>query len=614
MDLSEVGGRGRVVDGQLTVDFGLYLPGIRFVDGYAVVVRIIHEADQFTPGVAPEAFFLDWHDGHPLDLWRKMIELAPTLDTNSHFGQAGRYLYRFQLLHHDRPVTFWFSDPFARESGSGTRSSVNVGVDAGFSWEDDGFKVPPINDLVVYELMVDEFNRSFDGVVARLDYLAGLGVNAIEFMPLTNVSEPYRWGYMPLSFLAPEDRYGGTGGLKRLVNECHKRGIAVIADAVYAHAHHNFAYNQIYRRVEIENPMMGPFAEDSFGIGTDFSKPFTQQFFQAVNRHWLDEYHVDGFRYDYVPGFYDGPLGNGYANLVFQTYQHSRSILRFADPQGHSRIVQCAEHLPDPQGIVSQTYSNACWQNHLLDKAEDMAHYRYADDGLAHLLDLDLSGYPRTYSNPASGDQFPVSAFQYIESHDHSRLITQFGTTVFNDAFGRAFGDRGRYWFKLQPFVIALYTGQGVPMLWQGQEFAENYTVPHGGYERVLARRPLHWEYFYDQAGKGLIRLYRIMGRLRREHRALRSRTSWYYHDISRPGEGLIIYRREAEATDTQAAEKALVFLNFSDHSRGVDFPFPDAGVWREVIDENESFSIASPGQVATVVVPSNYGRVLVKD
>ena len=613
MDLNEVGAREFTMDGKRLVHLGIHLPGIRFTDGYRLTARIIHEADQFTPGIEPRSIDLSWRTDHHYDLWETTLELMPSPDSDSHFGQAGRYLYRYQLSRHGEIVTFWFSDPFARLTGAGTRSAFTVGLNEHFPWEDDEFTVPEIHDLVVYELMVDEFNGNFDGVIARLDYLSGLGVNAIEFMPLTNVPEPFRWGYMPLSFFAPEDRYGGAQGLKRLVNECHKRNIAVIVDAVYAHAHPEFPYNRIYQTVDIVNPMMGRFAEDSFGVGTDYSKNFTREFFLSVNRYWLDQYHVDGFRYDYVPGFFDGPLGVGYARLVFETYQYSKNIPRFADSRGHSRLIQCAEHLPDPKGILKHTYSNACWQNALLDKAEDMAHYRYVDDRFAHLLDLQFLGYPDKYNNDAEGDSIPVSAFQYIETHDHSRLITRFGTVETRDAFGQPYGDRLSYWFKLQPLVIALYTCQGVPMLWQGQEFAENYSVPSGGYVRILAKRPMHWEFFYDQAGRGLIRLYRTMGRLRREHRSLRSRNSWYYHLESRPHDGLIVYRRDDDGADAQRREMALVFLNFSDQEQAVELAFPAAGLWKEEIDQQDQLNVTAPNQIITVKVPSNYGRVFVK-
>ena len=76
-------------------------------------------------------------------------------------------------------------------------------------------------------------------------------------MPFTNVKEDVEWGYTPLAYFAADERYGGSLGLKRLVNACHQKGIAVILDAVYAHAHPEFAYNIVYDASGEDNPMMG---------------------------------------------------------------------------------------------------------------------------------------------------------------------------------------------------------------------------------------------------------------------------------------------------------------------------------------------------------------------
>lgn len=589
--------------------FGIYLPGITFNKGYAVKVRVIHEQDQFIRGIEPRAVFLNWVNGSALDLWE--ITVLLTADPASHFGQPGTYLYRYQLLHGASEVTFWFADPFGRAAGLGTLSAFTIDNNPQpFPWTDAGFRVPEIDDLVVYELNVREFNRDFQGVIDQLDYIRGLGVNALELMPVTNVKEDVEWGYTPLGYFAPDDRLGGPAGMQRLVDACHQRGIAVVLDAVYAHAHPEFAYNLVYDTSHEPNPMMGQFACEFFKQpGTDYTKEFTRDYFFQLNQYWLREYHVDGFRYDYVPGMYDGPAGEGYANLVYRTYEHSKTIPRFDAGNGRRTIVQCAEYLDDPIGALSKTYSNCAWQNGLLTLAGQMARGGYVSPDFAHLLDPEYVGYPNTYSNPASGESFPVAPFQYVESHDHRRFVNEFGTLANSDLIGEAFGDRARF-YKTQPYAIALYTAKGIPMLWSGQEFGENWGLPEGGLGRNLYERPLHWEYFYDVEGKALIRLYRILGTLRRTHRALRSRGYfYYYYDPAHLQQGVIAFRREAAADAGQPAESLIVFLNFSDHDAEVWLPFPAAGAWVEQIDGNRPpVQIGQREQWAPVTVPSNYG------
>ncbi|HYC58086.1 MAG TPA: alpha-amylase family glycosyl hydrolase [Thermoanaerobaculia bacterium] len=598
VDLNEVGAH---VAGR-TVRFGVYLPHITFHKGYRLQVRIIHERDQFVRGVEPKLFDLSWRNGSTLDLWETTVDLTAHADGN--FGSEGRYLYRFQLLRNDRIVTFWFADPFARANGTGTLSSFDVrDAAAPFQWTDDAYRVPGVDEMVVYELHVGEFNETFDGVIAQLPYLRDLGVNVLELMPVSNVKEDVEWGYTPLGYFAPDERYGGADGFKRLVRACHEQGIAVIVDAVYAHAHPEFAYNLVYETSGEVNPMMGFFEGEFFQRpGVDYKKEFARDYFFAVNQYWLAEYHIDGFRYDYVPGMLDGPMGDGYAALVYRTYQHSRGIGRFATAQGYSAIIQCAEHLPDARGILRTTYTNTCWQNGLLDEASRQAVAGGARMSFAHQLDPELTGYPREFSN--EGDVFPVAPFQYFESHDHSRFITRFGIEGLVDLLDQPYGDRSRF-YKTQPYVIALYTAKGIPMLWHGQEFAENWSVPGWGLGRNLFGRNLHWEYFYDERGKALVRLYRIMGSLRRRHRALHARGSFfYYDDESHRRDGIIAYRRG------EPGDEMMVILNFSDRDAEAWIEWPSSGEWRELIEDRDRVQVAQSGEWKPVRVASNYGAV----
>jgi 1,4-alpha-glucan branching enzyme len=612
--LNEVGATPqRDPNGNWQVKVGIYLPGITYDKGYRVKLRVIHEQDQFIRGIEPKDLWMNWQNGSALDLWDATVPLTP--DPNSHFGQPGKYLYRYQLLRGDSEVTFWFSDPFGRDVGLGTLSAFTVENNPQpFPWTDTNFRVPEVDEMVVYELNVREFNSDFAGLIDQLDYLWDLGINVIELMPATNVKEDVEWGYTPLSYFAPDDRLGGPEGMKQLVNACHERGIAVIVDAVYAHAHPEFAYNLVYDTSGESNPMMGVFAGEFFSRpGTDYHKQFTREYFFELNGYWLQEYHVDGFRYDYVPGMYDGPAGQGYADLVHRTYQHSKTLPRFQAGE-RSKIIQCAEHLPDPMGVISQTYSNCCWQNGLLDRARAMARGNDVSEHFAHLLDPEFLGYVSEYHNPTTGESFPVAPFQYLESHDHRRFINEFGLISLRDLLGEPYGNRDLF-YKMQPYIIALYTGKGIPMLWHGQEFGENWGLPGAGLGRNLFERPLHWEYFYDAPGKALVRLHRLMGSLRRAHRAFRSRGYfYYYYDPAHLQKGVIAYRREAEAIADQVAESVIVALNFSDQDAKVSISFPAPGRWVEQIDgTSPTVQVAHNDQQLPVTIPSNYGAVYLR-
>ena len=625
INLNEVGAFGSIdASGNLSVRFGVYLPGIRATDGFELVVRVIHRDDRFDPAIPTQDFPLNWASGSALDMWSATMPLLPI--ANTHFGQQGTYLYRYQLWWTPsggsrQLVTLWFTDPFARVTDVGELSAVTLSSSAApFNWTDASYKTPELDDLVVYELQVEEFNDTFDGVIDRLDYLQSLGVNCLELMPVTSVKLDFDWGYGPLHYFAPNTRFGGPDGLKRLVNACHAANMAVILDVVYQHVDPAFAYKQVYDDVNnttgaptVPSPMIG--ADGPFGPQADFSQTFTQDYFQTSNQIWLDDYHVDGFRYDEVTDLYNGPTGDAYAKLAYETYQYSLGISRFQQATAsYSRIIQSAEALGIARTVLQSTYTSCAWQDDLLNKAEDMMTWKYVDANFAHLLDPTFSGYPstKTVENAAGNPvDMPVAPFQYLETHDHSQLIV-FGGTQSDGEFPP--GDRSHF-YKLQPFAIALYTLQGIPMLWQGQEFADNYNLPSSGSARIGLRRDTHWEDFYDEYGAPLIRLYRRLGFLRRNYAALRGRDSYYYYLQSLQNNQIIAYHRHAAATAAQPEQYVMTLLNFSDTAGTINVPFPKAGTWQEMIDADLrllTISVATDGATQTITVPSNYGQAFV--
>lgn len=585
IDLTEVGAfASDPTPVGVPVRFGVYLPGI--AAGFQVAVLVIHSADRFTPGIAPQAFDIQFTSG-PNGLWSADVTIRPQPRTS--FGQPGRYLYRYQLLRIigglRSILTPWFTDRFAR-------ATDEVGQLSAF---DTPASLPTVQ-----------------GVADRLPYLKSLGVTCVELMPVTSLKLDFDWGYGPLHYLAPNQRWGGPAGLKRLVDSCHSAGIAVILDVVFQHVDTTFPYYQVYLDAGVPSPMIG--GQGPFGPVVDYSQQSACDYVHTVTSYLLEEYHVDGFRYDEVTDLYDGPTGVQYASFAYDVYGQSLRLPRFTPSGGtsadeYSRVIQVPEALNRPQEILHTTYSSATWQDGLLGKAEDMARYGYVDDAFAHLLDTDFSGYPRTKTVHDIAGQpvdMPVAPFQYVNSHDHSHLIA-FLTGNPQDPYA-PLADRSR-WYKIQPFTIAQYTAAGILMLWQDQEFSENYVLASSGDLRVHIRRDVHWEYFYDTEGSPLTRLHRTLGKLRADHPAMRGRDSFYYNQSSETSSGIIGYRR------SEGNDLAMVFLNFSDTPQAMTVPFPTAATFREQIDAANrpaplDLSGAAPGDPMTVTVPPSYGYV----
>ena len=355
--------------GEFHIRFGLYLPGIRAADGFEVLVRLIHRGDRFDPSVPRQDFGLAWTNGHPLDLWTTDVSVRTV--PNTRFGQEGIYLYRFQLWWTGpggsrQLLTRWFTDPFARATDIGRLSAVTLThPPASLSWTDKTYKTPELDDLVVYELQIEEFNDTFDGVVDRLTYLQSLGVNCLELMPVTSAKLDFDWGYGPLHYFAPSARFGGSEGLKRLVDAAHAQNIAVILDVVYEHVDQMFPYYMVYNDIANAvgtpkplSPMIRGWNKWGFGPAADFTQTFTREYFLAANRMWLDDYHVDGFRYDEVTDLYEQPRAAGYTQLVEETYRYSLLLDRFQRPTGgFSRIIQCAEALTKSRDVLRETFT-----------------------------------------------------------------------------------------------------------------------------------------------------------------------------------------------------------------------------------------------------------------
>ncbi len=620
INLHEVGAHALTISEHgIEVQFGIYLPDIHAKDGYEVHVLVLPKADHFNAEITPRQYTLQQVDGSENNLWQGRFQIKP--EEGTHFGQPGTYLYRYQLFQDvgeetKKIIVRWFTDPFALATDIGLLSAFTTpDYIPEFNWTDEGWKVPEVDDLIVYELNVEEFNSTFAGVIERLPYLQGLGVNCLEIMPITSLKLNFDWGYGPLHYFAPYERWGGVQGLKQLVNACHEAGIAVILDVVYQHVDPDYPYNLVYKKIGIESPMIG--GDGPFGPEIDFNKDFARDYIKAANAHWLYEYHVDGFRYDEVTDLYDGPTGIQYARIAYDTYKESLKITRFTpDNQDHqySRLIQCSEAQNRPQEVLRTTFTNTTWQDGLLVQAQDMAQNGHVNDtfGLQVILDGSFADYPATkevediHGNPV---EMPVTPFQYLENHDHSRLIS-FISTLEGDLPS---GDRSLF-YKLQPFAIALYTCQGVPMLWQGQEFAQNYVLPQSGKSRVGLRRDVSWEYFYDEVGEALVRLYRRLGKLRRDYAALRSRESFYYHDESKLEDGIISYRRHS----SQSEQIAIVCLNFSDEQRSITLPFPEIGTYYEMLDDDHrqerlEVQVHEQNQHITIEVPGHYGQIYIK-
>ena len=587
-----------------SVHFGIYLPWISF-PRFTVHVRVIREADQFLQQIQPVDHELT-HVVDPVrgDFWETTVPLPQT------DGEL-RYIYRYQVTDtQNAKVVDWVIDPFAREYGCGKMSAFTQNY-APHPWSttEDTWRTHCVHDLVAYELHLGEFAGSIEGAIARLDYVRDLGVNCVEIMPVSNIVETVRWGFQPIGFFGVDDRFGNRRAFQRFVDAAHQRDIAVVLDVVYGHTGSSFPYSYLYRELGFaQNPFHAASFGTGFGFGerTDFSAPYVEDFFFTASLHWLDCYHVDGFRFDCVPEYWDPDQLRGYHKHVYEVYRatqervaaHKPAWQRFERGDGTIGLILCAEQLLSPRAAVNDTYGNGTWQSETADAAERVAK---GTDGNRHEdlvqlgLALGLEGYwaERKFGN----DRIPKTAFQYLENHDKPRFLLQFGSST--DDFHIYPTGRRENWWQLQPYLMGLLLAKGVPMLWQGQELCENNALPPSGEGRVGFFRPMRWELFYDEPGSRICSLVRRVLAIRNECEEFRRGQYYFVNDGALLARDLLVFRRTVEA------HESIVLLNFGMTVQNISLPSSRPGIFQDLL------GLGSVAAGATVRVPGNYGCIL---
>ena len=185
-----------------------------------------------------------------------------------------------------------------------------------YNWEVQSFEKPKKEDLVIYEVLIRDFdiNRSFQDLINRVNYFKSLNINAVELMPVMEFEGNESWGYNPSFHFALDKFYGSSEKLKELIDLYHKNGIAIILDLTMNHV---FGRNPLVRmwmndpdlngwgEPSSENPYLNTEPKHSYNVGYDFNhqSKFTQDYTKRVIKYWIEEFKIDGFRWDLTKGF-----------------------------------------------------------------------------------------------------------------------------------------------------------------------------------------------------------------------------------------------------------------------------------------------------------------------
>lgn len=465
-------------------------------------------------------------------------------------------------------------DPHAREVTDSAGNGV-IHDPAGFDWGTDGFRMPPRDELVIYELHIGTFHDkgredgrpgTFHTAIEQLDHLGKLGVNAIEIMPVVEFPGGRAWGYAPSHIFAVESSYGGPLALKALIKECHRRGIAVILDVVYNH----FGPQDVdLWRFDgwSENDLGGIYffndwrAETPWGHSRpDYTRPEVRRFLVDNAIMWLDEYRIDGLRVDGTVFIRtadwsgDKPIPEGYTLL-----QEINAEVRRRFP---GRILIAEDLRENPEMTRPVESGGAGFDTQWDGKfAYEIRRSVIAPADEERSMECVAEAIATRYND---------DAFQrviYSESHDEvangkARVPYEINR---DDATG---------WYAQKRSTLAaalVFTAPGIPMLFQGQEFLE------GGWFRDDI--PLDWD--LGREFRGIVRLYRDLIALRLDRhgvtRGLRGQNVQILCvDEERK---LLAFRRWDRGGP---GDDVVVVANFRHEPMGrVAIGFPAEGLWR---------------------------------
>ena len=454
--------------------------------------------------------------------------------------------YQFVIINRDSQDEFWRIDPYAREVTHSVGDGVILTTD--FDWGDEaGYRTPPWNEMVIYEMHLGTFNDmpgggpgNLDRAIERLDYLRDLGINAVQLMPLAEFAADFSWGYNPAHLFAVESAYGGPAALKAFVKAAHARGMAVLLDVVYNHfgpsdldlwrfdgwSKHGkggiYFYNDWRSRT--------PWGDTR----PDYGRPEVRQFLRDNAMLWLEEFRMDGLRWDSTVNIRTRDNGGG--GDIPDGWGLMQRINDEIDAAAPWKI-SIAEDLQNNDWITRDTGSggagfDAQWAANFVHPVRRAVIEQ--NDAFRDCFAVRDAITARDHGNA-------FSRVIYTESHDevangHARVPEEIWP-----------GNAGSWYARKRSTLGAalVFTAPGIPMLFQGQEILED--------QWFHDEDPIDWSKLETYAG--IHALYRDLIRLRR---------NWHDQTRGLRGQGINVFH-------VNNTDKVIAFHRWQDGGPGDD-------------------------------------------
>ena len=388
--------------------------------------------------------------------------------------------------------------------------SVYETTPQGYNWQ-NLFIRPDKKDLVIYELLIRDFvtARNYQTLIDTIAYLDQLGINAIELMPNFEFEGNQSWGYNPSFHHALDKYYGTAQKFKEFVDTCHGRGIAVITDMVLNHAFGqnpmvNMYWDAVNSRPAANNPWFNavcPHPPNCWGYDFNHSSSATKEFVDQVNRYWIQEYHIDGIRFDFTKGFANTAASYS-VERINNIKRMSDSIWSF-DPSQYVILEHWCDNNEEEQ---LADYGCMLWGN---------VTFGYQNAAKGYIANSSLMNgiyTSRTWALP--------HLITYMESHDEERLMYE--AITYGNATNPSHNAKDPYTAlgRMQGLAVSFLTQPGPRMIWQFGEIGYDISID---YPCRTCNKPILWNYLQQGRRQQLLDVYKATLALRNNYETFRS-------------------------------------------------------------------------------------------
>lgn len=465
-----------------------------------------------------------------------------------------------------------------------------------YQWQIPDYQIRDENNLIIYEMHFRDFSSTGDinGAMAHLDYIKDLGVNAVEVMPVQEFDGNDSWGYNPCSYLALDKAYGTRDMYKQFVDACHERGLAVIFDVVYNHMTGASPIAKLYWNAEggdggltaDNNPWFNVTAPHPYSVYHDLNheNAFVKEYVGRSLEYLIEEYKVDGFRFDLTKGFTNTPSDESSAS------REDQSRVNILD--GYCRRVKAA----DPNAVVIlEHFCDDGEQISLVNKGMKVwrnVNYAYGQSEMGY---YEGSGFNALWTGDTPW--MPFGGYVgYMESHDEERNAfrsKEYGYESIKDNLAARMA-------RAALNSAFFFTVPGPKMIWQFEEIGYDISIEEGG---RTAKKPLHWEYYDVPERKGLYDAYSELLKFRTEN------PGFFTSDASFSWNVLASNWPTGRDITCVAGDKAFVMIgNFDTVTRNLTAELPEVqGTWKNWLDPDEAVPAAGGYVTFKDVAPGEY-------